>query len=115
MSKKKVRTNSISSVQYQRPHFIDDNSIDMSRKGVSTYNTQTKVSYTLNSDLLDEAENEMYIDLYRSEHIAIHVDGVWKHVTIDNKQYTEQTSLNDRIIRHTITFTQGYTDENLIM
>ena len=114
MAKKSVRTNTVESKQYHNPHFVSDNTINMSRKGHTTLNESTKVEYTLNSDFVSEAENEMYLDLFRSSHVCLHIDGKYKHCTIQDKQFVERTSLNDRMISHTITFMQGYTDENMI-
>ena len=115
MSKKKVRTNTITSVNYKRPHFISSHDIDVSRIAMEVGNTQTKVSYTLNSDFMDETENDMFLDLYRSGYICLYINNKWIQVLIDGKQFTEQTHLNDKLIAHTITFSQGYNDENMLM
>ena len=114
MSKKMVRSNNIESKQYNSPHFTTSNTLNMSRKGATTMNHSTSVSYSLNSDIVTEAENDMYLDLYRSSWICLYVDGKYRQVTIEDKNFVEKTSLNDKIISHSITFKQGYADENII-
>lgn len=115
MSKKNMRSNVVKNAQYKTPHFISDYSVDTSRKGVSVFNTQTNVEYTLNSDWVTEAENDMFSDLYRSEFVCVYIEGQWVNVTLTSQQYTTKTSVNDKTFNHTITFALAYADENNIM
>jgi hypothetical protein len=111
MSKKKTRNVSYNRVNYKRTAFTDSYDIDLSRKMFVTA-SESETKYTLNSDYLDEAENAMYEDLLLSTYICINVDGKWRQVAVDNTQFKEKTSLNDRLIQHTLTFTQGFSDVN---
>lgn len=114
MTKKMVRTNTINSRRYHSPHFTTNNTINMSRKGQTTMNETTEVSYTLNSDIVSEQENDMYLDLFRSSYVCLYIDGKYRQVYVDDKTFAEKTSLNDKIINHTIRFKLGYSDENMI-
>lgn len=113
MSKKKTRSMTYNRIKYNRSAFVDSYDLNMSRKmTISGSSVETK--YTLNSDFLDQDENAMYEDLLLSTYVCIKVDGKWKQVVVDNTDFTEKTHLNDRLIRHTITFTQGFSDVNMI-
>jgi hypothetical protein len=113
MSKKKTRSMTYNRVGYKRSAFIDSYDVNLSRKMlVSASEVETK--YTLNSTFLDEAENAMYEDMLLSTYVCIKVDGKWRQVAVDNTSFQEQTHLNDRLIRHSITFTQGFSDVNMM-
>lgn len=112
MSKKKTRSMTYSRVNYKRSAFIDSYDVNLSRKMV-VGEAEVETKYTLNSTFLDEAENSMYEDLLLSTYVCIYVDSKWRQVAVDNTSFQEKTHLNDRLIRHSITFTQGFSDVNM--
>lgn len=115
MSKKSIRNNTIAKTQYNIPHMATAHSINAGRRTAGVLNQSTKVQYTLNSDFVSEAENDMFLDLVRSRYVAIKVGGVWRNVHVVTTDFLEKTSLNNRLIQHSIVFEQVHSDENMVI
>lgn len=112
LQKKHVRSRSYERVTFEKPHITDSLSIDMSKTGTSTLNVFSKISHVMNTGFLDEAENKMIEELMVSTYVAIYLDDQWKQVVVNDMELQEKTSLNDRLIQYTISFTEGHRDIN---
>lgn len=67
-----------------------------------TFNKNGLKAYTLNTNYMIEAYNDVMQDLLLSEYVWIYLNSVWKPVTVTKSSLLKKTSVNDRLIQYTI-------------
>ena len=69
------------------------------------FNKNGNIKYTLNTNYMIEAYNEVMEDILLSEYVWITYGGVtYNPVVVTSSSLTFKTSLNDRLIQYTIDF-----------
>jgi len=114
LQKKHVRSRRYERITFHRSHMISSVDIDLSRKGNTTFNVTSQVSHLMNTGYLDEAENAMIEQLMISPYIVAKLDSKWTNVVVNDMELQEKTSLNDRLVQYTISFTEGHKEINIV-
>lgn len=82
-------------------------------KGMNrTYNVNAQEMLTLNTDWLEDYENEQVKDILASERLFIQVGGQDLAVVLENRYVEMMSKLNDKLIRYTMTFKRAYYNVN---
>ena len=72
----------------------------------TVFNKTGKKRYTLNTDYIAEAYNEVMEDILLSEYVWIKYDSTdgnyWRPVIVNTSTLTKKTSLNDKLIQYTL-------------
>lgn len=100
---KSVENISTKSEAFKRNIFTYSSSnYDVKSHQTQTFNKTGKKSFTLNTDYLAEAYNDVIQDIMLSEYVWIYFESRWHPVTVTTSSLQKKTSLNDRLIQYTM-------------
>ena len=100
---KSVENISTKSEAFKRNIFTYSSSnYDVKSHQTQTFNKTGKKSFTLNTDYLAEAYNEVIQDIMLSEYVWIYFESRWHPVTVTTSSLQKKTSLNDKLIQYTM-------------
>ncbi len=101
---KSVESISTKAESFKRNTFVYSSSnYDTQLAQKQTFNKNGNIKYTLNTNYMIEAYNEVMEDLLLSEYVWINYGGLtYKPVVVTSSSLTFKTSLNDRLIQYTI-------------
>ena len=100
---KSVENISTKSEAFKRNIFTYSSSnYDVKSHQTQTFNKTGKKSFTLNTDYLAEAYNDVIQDIMLSEYVWIYFESRWHPVTVTTSSLLKKTSLNDKLIQYTM-------------
>ena len=100
---KSVENISTKSEAFKRNIFTYSSSnYDVKSHQIQTFNKTGQKSFTLNTDYLAEAYNEVIQDIMLSEYVWIYFESRWHPVTVTTSSLQKKTSLNDKLIQYTM-------------
>ena len=100
---KSVENISTKSETFKRNIFTYSSSnYDVKSHQTQTFNKTGQKSFTLNTDYLAEAYNEVIQDIMLSEYVWIYFESRWHPVTVRTSSLLKKTSLNDKLIQYTM-------------
>ena len=100
---KSVENVNTKSETFKRNIFVQSSSnYDKESHQTKTFNKTGRKRFTLNTDYLIEAYNEVIEDIMLSEYVWIFVGGVLHPVTVITSSLLKKTSLNDKLIQYTL-------------
>ena len=101
---KSVESISTKAESFKRNIFTySSSSYDTQLAQKQTFNKNGTIKYTLNTNYMIEAYNEVMEDLLLSEYVWINYGGLtYKPVVVTSSSLTYKTSVNDRLIQYTI-------------
>jgi len=100
---KSVENVNTKSETFKRNIFVQSSSnYDKESHQTKTFNKTGRKRFTLNTDYLIEAYNEVIEDIMLSEYVWIFVGNVLHPVTVITSSLLKKTSLNDKLIQYTL-------------
>ena len=100
---KSVENVNTKSETFKRNIFVQSSlNYDKESHQTKTFNKTGRKRFTLNTDYLIEAYNEVIEDIMLSEYVWIFVGNVLHPVTVITSSLLKKTSLNDKLIQYTL-------------
>ena len=77
-----------------------------------TYNTNSKSKFSMDSGFIEENNNEIFKQLFRSNKVWEYSNGVYTPLKLGSKSFEEKTRQNDRLINYNVEFEYAFNDIN---
>ena len=77
-----------------------------------TYNTNSKSGFNMDSGFVDEDNNELFSQLFRSNEVWEFKDSVYTPLKLGSKTLEHKTRQNDRLINYNVEFKYAFNDIN---
>jgi len=101
--------------KYNRSIYNDPwTTIDLQDGKYKDFNVQGRVTWTLNSDWVEENYNDVIEDILMSENVALYLNGVWIAAQPQESSYEKFKEVNQGLINHTLSFKIAFDQRTLI-
>ena len=105
---KTTESASSNSEQYKSSNIAANGSYNRYEHQFKRFNSNGKKRYVVNSGFVDEGYNDSVNELMLSEQVWMHIDNDVIPVNVLTSDVTYKTSLNDRLVQHTLEVEQAY-------
>ena len=105
---KTTESASSNSEQYKSSNIAANGSYNRYEHQFKRFNSNGKKRYVVNSGFVDEGYNDSINELMLSEQVWMHIDNNVIPVNVLTSDVTYKTSLNDRLVQHTLEVEQAY-------
>lgn len=99
---------SSNSEQYKSANIAANGSYNRYEHQFKRFNSNGKKKYIVNSGFVDEGYNDSINELMLSEQVWMHIDNNVIPVNVLTSDVTYKTSLNDRLVQHTLEVEQAF-------
>lgn len=80
----------------------------------TSFNVNSRNSYTLNTGFVGEDHNDVIEDILMSENVTILINGTWYAVVLERGTIEYQKHVNQKLINYTMTFNLAFDQRSLI-
>jgi len=103
-----TESSSSTSEKYKSANIAANGSYNRYEHQFKKLNSNGKKRYSLNSGFVSEGYNDSINELLLSEQVWVHIDNNVLPVNVLTSDVTYKTSLNDRLVQHTLEIEQAY-------